>query len=126
MRYYIILVATSSILLIVSLINIFSDFFKITGYAISSTLQPQKLLKGIDYDIFTFEGVNNITILIRFYSNITNLCIDEIKINNVSKDFSYEEVMEKVYKIVIKGVNGYNDLFIRFCDGRIINETKYG
>jgi len=125
MRYSAILIAISLILLIISFSNIFSDLFKVTGHAISSTLQSQRLLRGIDYDLYTFEGGNNITVLIRFYNNITNLCINETRVNNISKEFSYEELAEKVYKIVIKDTNRYNDLFIRFCDGKFINETKY-
>jgi len=125
MRYSAILIAVSLILLIISFLNILSDLFKATGHVISSALQSQRLLKGIDYDLYTFEGGNNITVLIRFYNNITNLCINEIKIDNISREFSYEELAEKVYKIVIRNVNKYDDLFIRFCDGKFIKETRY-
>jgi len=126
MRYAIFVIVISVILLVISFLNISIDLFKITGFVISSTVQPQKLLKSIDYEILnTIEGRNDITILIKFYGNISNLCINEIKINNVSKEFSYKEITEKVYEIVIKNTSKYDSLYIRLCDGKIINETKY-
>jgi len=126
MRYTAFIIAISVILLIISFLNIFFDLFKVTGFAISSTVQPQRLLKSMDYEILnTIEGKDNITLLIKFYGNTSNICINEIRINNISKDFSYREIAEKVYEIVIKNANNYDSLYIKFCDGKIINETKY-
>jgi len=126
MRYTAFIIAISVILLIISFLNIFFDLFKVTGFAISSAVQPQRLLKSMDYEILrTIEGKDNITLLMKFYGNTSNICINEIRVNNVSKDFSYREIAEKVYEIVIKNANNYDSLYIKFCDGKIINETKY-
>jgi len=125
MKYHMLIISTAAILMIVSFLNIFSDLFKATGFAVSSSIQPQRLLKGIDYDMLNIlEGGDNITLLIKFYTNTSNLCINEVKVDNISKDFYYREVSEGIYKIVIENASKYNDLYIKLCDGRIIDETE--
>jgi len=125
MRYSIFIISTAVILMIIAFLNIFFDLFKATGFAISSTVQPQRLLKSIDYDILNiFEGRDNLTLLIKLYTNTSNFCINEVKVDNLSKEFYYREVTDGVYEIVIKNSNRYENLYIRFCDGKTINETK--
>ncbi|RDD52310.1 hypothetical protein BA065_02360 [Nanoarchaeota archaeon NZ13-N] len=125
MRYHLFLIIISIILLVISFISLFFDIFRATGFAISSVSQPQKLLKSLDYDIVnTIRRDNNLILVIRIYSNLSNFCINEIKINNVSKEFEYKEISKDVYEITIKNSSQYNNLYIRLCNEKIINETE--
>lgn len=121
---YLYLLSFFLVLLAIGIYYISTEVIRPFGQAISKVILPRRLLPNIDYVVLNKEIYNNnLLITIKFFGNVSdNFCIEDIKVNNISKDFDYYSILKDVYRIEIKDTKNYEIFQIRLCNGFFIEE----